>query len=260
VSAPSTPSRLAADPIASPLAPDRRIRVGAFAAFIAAGLAVVGVLVGGIAPPAGAQVTTTTSRLVTTTSEPFGPETTEAAPSTVPRGALTTATRSPTTPRPTTPQTQAQTTRRTPASTGAPTTRVATTVATTVPTMPASTQVPALLVPGPNNTMPGAQEPAGEGVSTNAALRWVVAGLVAVAAALGGLTLAYWRHTKPDPAGGGTGGGSDWDPGPDADLAPGYTKVNGAGWAGPAADPGYRAQPTFTTQPAEPEDSSWGPH
>jgi hypothetical protein len=65
-----------------------------------------------------------------------------------------------------------------------------------MPTIPPSTAKPALL----SDEAPvavGQDAAPVTGSSTTGMLRWVIAGLVAVAVALMALTAGYWRHTRP---------------------------------------------------------------
>jgi hypothetical protein len=143
---------------------------------------------------------------------------------------------------PTTTRTRPRPTQAEPASTRAPTTAAARATtkrptasaqgassSTTFPTLPPSTATPELLVAGPVNPVTGESEGAtngGDGVSTSAALRWVIIGLVLVGLAIAGLTVAYWRHTRPKPEPSWDGDDRDDPPAdPPAGPGPGFTPL-----------------------------------
>jgi hypothetical protein len=212
----------------------------------------------------------TTTRANATTTERAGPVTTDDPAPTRPRGPLTTA---PTT-RANGPQyTPPRLSTRRPASPS--TAPGGGGRATTMPTLPGSTAVPELLVPGPNNTTTGAPPTTGDGMSAGTALRWVIIALVLVGLAIAGLTVAFWRHTQPKPPetedDDGPLGGSNGTP------MPGLTQVAHAGadpfaapdplgWSpapgGPepwdARPPPPSPSPSVGAGPAESHDSQWG--
>ncbi len=113
-----------------------------------------------------------------TTSTTSRPSTTS---TTVPRTTTTTAPRTTTTTAPSTTTTTEPTT----SSTFATTSSAPTTTQTTQPQI----IVPTTAVPAAGG--------GGGGLSTDAKLALVVGGLVAVGAAIGVLTVLYWRHTRP---------------------------------------------------------------
>ena len=120
--------------------------------------------------------TTTTTRPTTTTTRP----TTTQPPTTLPPTTLPPTTLPPTTASSTTTSstTTSSTTTTVPPPTVAPTTAAPTTATTEAPTTTTTAPVPT------EN-------------SSEAGLRWVVAGLVSVAGAITALTVLYWRHTRP---------------------------------------------------------------
>jgi uncharacterized membrane protein YgcG len=168
---------------------------------------------------------------------------------------------------PTTTRSRPRPTPAEPASTRAPTTAARATTkrptasaqagassSTTFPTLPPSTATPELLVAGPVNPVTGESEGAtngGDGVSTSAALRWVIIGLVLVGLAIAGLTVAYWRHTRPKSEPSWDGDDRDDPPAdPPAGPGPGFTPVARGGselygepgtvtWRKPAGNGGY---------------------
>lgn len=146
-----------------------------------------------------------TTRLTTTTAfrppstSAFVPSTTARVPSTTTPRLSTTTTR---------PRSSTSVTGPTTAST--PTTTASTTApGTGTSSAPATTVAPTTQAPGTTLPKP---EVAAENASSNR-LRWIVGGLVGVAAVIGALTFLYWRHTRPVDDWDGYGGGYDpYDP------------------------------------------------